>query len=106
MFVGYKALAAASVAFFLIAIGQARAADTYNIDPVHSSVSFQADHAGVSRVHGRFNKVSGSITIDKEDPSKSSFELNFSMPAPLPPIFGLSTTGNPTASAASNACAG
>jgi len=51
------------------------AADTYTVDPVHTSVTFQADHAGVSRVHGRFNKVSGSFTIDKEDPSKSSFEL-------------------------------
>ena len=55
--------------------GLVRAAETYTIDPMHSSVSFQADHAGVSRVHGRFNQVSGSFTIDKDDPSKSSFEL-------------------------------
>jgi polyisoprenoid-binding protein YceI len=61
----------------LLGLGQyqARAADTYTIDPVHSSVSFQADHLGVSRVHGRFNNLSGSFTIDKEDPAKSSFEL-------------------------------
>jgi polyisoprenoid-binding protein YceI len=70
-----KALAAACAALLLIALAELQAAETYTIDPVHSSVSFQADHAGISRVHGRFDQVSGSFTIDKEDPSKSSFEL-------------------------------
>jgi polyisoprenoid-binding protein YceI len=51
------------------------AADTYTIDPVHSSVSFQAQHAGISYVHGRFNDVAGEFTIDKDDPSKSSVTL-------------------------------
>jgi polyisoprenoid-binding protein YceI len=78
MVAGYRTfVAAASLACMLLVLGEARvqAADTYTIDPVHSSVSFQADHAGISRVHGRFDQISGSFTIDKEDPSKSSFEL-------------------------------
>lgn len=53
----------------------ARAADTYTVDPVHSSISFMISHAGISDIHGRFNDFSGKITIDKADPAKSSFAL-------------------------------
>jgi polyisoprenoid-binding protein YceI len=52
-----------------------RAADTYTVDPVHSSISFMIEHAGVSNIHGRFNDFSGTVTIDTADPSKSSFAL-------------------------------
>jgi polyisoprenoid-binding protein YceI len=48
----------------------------YDVDPVHSSVSFKAQHMGISWVHGRFNTFSGTINFDKADPTKSSFELS------------------------------
>ncbi len=54
----------------------ARAGDTYTVDPVHSSISFMISHAGISNIHGRFNKFSGKITIDTADPDKSSFALS------------------------------
>ncbi len=54
----------------------ARAADTYTVDPVHSSISFMISHAGISNIHGRFNDFSGKITIDKADPARSSFALS------------------------------
>lgn len=54
----------------------ARAADSYAVDPVHSSVSFGISHAGISDIHGRFNDFSGTFVIDKEDPNKSSFTLD------------------------------
>jgi polyisoprenoid-binding protein YceI len=54
----------------------ARAADTYAVDPVHSSVSFKIAHAGISYIHGRFDDVSGTFVIDKDDPTKSSFALS------------------------------
>jgi polyisoprenoid-binding protein YceI len=53
----------------------ARGADTYTVDPVHSSISFMISHVGISNIHGRFNEFSGKITIDHADPSKSSFTL-------------------------------
>ena len=53
-----------------------RAAETYSVDPVHSSVSFGISHAGISDIHGRFNDFSGKFVINKDDPSKSSFELD------------------------------
>jgi polyisoprenoid-binding protein YceI len=53
----------------------ARGAETYTIDPVHSSISFMISHVGISNIHGRFNDFSGKITIDESDPSKSSFSV-------------------------------
>jgi polyisoprenoid-binding protein YceI len=54
----------------------ARGADTYTVDPVHSSISFMISHVGISNIHGRFNAFSGKITIDRADPTKSSFALS------------------------------
>jgi len=53
-----------------------QAADVYAYDGVHSSVSFKARHLGLSWIHGRFNEVDGQFTIDRDDPSKSSFTLS------------------------------
>ena len=51
-------------------------ADDYTFDPLHSSVSFKVRHLDISWVHGRFNDITGSFTIDKNDPTKSKFELS------------------------------
>lgn len=69
---------AAALAFFCSAAfgSSVRAADTYVVDPVHSSISFMIEHQGISKIHGRFNDFSGKFTIDRDDPSKSSFALS------------------------------
>jgi polyisoprenoid-binding protein YceI len=59
----------------LFSIAPASAADTYAVDPLHTSVTFKIQHLGISWVHGRFNEMSGSITVDRDDPTKSSFTL-------------------------------
>lgn len=51
------------------------AADEYDYDLVHSSVSFKARHLDISWIHGRFNKVSGKFSLDRQDPSQSTFAL-------------------------------
>ena len=39
---------------------------TYRIDPEHTFPSFEADHlGGLSTWRGKFNKTSGSVTLDK-----------------------------------------
>jgi len=53
----------------------ASAADEYEYDLVHSSVSFKARHLDISWIHGRFNKVAGKFSLDRDDPSKSTFRL-------------------------------
>jgi polyisoprenoid-binding protein YceI len=42
----------------------AQGADTYNIDPVHSYVGFSISHLVISSVKGKFNEVTGSVTLE------------------------------------------
>ena len=64
------------LAITLGSLGMAvQAADTFKIDPVHSSIIFSVKHFGASNFYGRFNDVKGTIVLDNADPSKSSIEL-------------------------------
>ena len=60
---------------FLGSLAPVRAAESYAVDPVHSSVVFKIRHAGISWLHGRFDDVSGDFVIDKQDPANTSFSL-------------------------------
>lgn len=62
-------------AFVAGVIATSRAADEYQYDQVHSSIGFKARHLDVSWIHGRFNEAEGKFVIDRQDPSKSTFEL-------------------------------
>lgn len=64
------ALSALTAAF---AVAASAAVETYSIDPVHSSVGFHIRHF-VSKVPGKFNKFSGTITVDRDNLEKSSAE--------------------------------
>jgi polyisoprenoid-binding protein YceI len=39
---------------------------TYVVDPSHTYPSFAADHMGLSVWRGKFNRTSGSVTLDRE----------------------------------------
>ena len=56
--------------------GPGRAADDYTVDTAHSGVTFKISHLGLAWIYGRFNDYSGSFSIDPDDASKCSFELN------------------------------
>src|SRR5947209_14950172 len=75
----YKRLLGPVLAFlFVAAVGAAapaRAADTYAVDPMHSSVYFKISHLGLANVFGRFNEFSGNFTLDPDDAGKCSFEM-------------------------------
>ena len=45
----------------------AGAAD-YDIDTAHSSATFKIGHLGISKVTGRFDKFSGTVSLDPADP--------------------------------------
>lgn len=51
------------------------AADSYVVDPSHTSVIFGISHMGFSYTYGRFNKVAGSYVLDEANPAESSFQL-------------------------------
>jgi len=59
----------------LLALVAPLKAETYKIDPVHSTVIFRIQHLGVSYFNGRINAPSGSINVDESDPSKTSFQV-------------------------------
>lgn len=63
--------------FALLAmIGTAGAAETWNVDNVHSSVVFRIKHNDAAWFFGRFNEKSGSITVDDANPANSSITIN------------------------------
>ena len=47
----------------MIDISQELSTGTWNIDPAHSSVEFVIRHLGLSKVRGRFNSFTGSVTV-------------------------------------------
>jgi len=65
-----------SLVFLLVSCSAALAADTYAIDPVHSSVGFSVQHMVISHVNGTFPDFSGTIVYDEKDPSKCSVTVN------------------------------
>jgi polyisoprenoid-binding protein YceI len=60
---------------FIAASAPARAADNYQVDPIHSVIVFRIKHFDVGMFYGRFNTPQGTVTFDSQDPSKSSFQL-------------------------------
>ena len=53
------------IALLATATSAAFAADTYTIDPGHTYPSFEADHMGLSIWRGKFDKTSGTVTLDR-----------------------------------------
>src|SRR6266404_9484530 len=47
---------------------------TWNIDPAHSVAEFKVKHMMISNVKGQFAKVTGALTLDETDLTKSSVE--------------------------------
>jgi len=58
------ATALVTIGCLSLSISCSSAADTYNIDPAHSSVGFSIAHMVINTVHGRFDEFSGSIVLD------------------------------------------
>ena len=49
---------------------------TWDIDPVHSTVEFKVKHMMIANVRGHFSKVSGVLTRDESDVTKSTVEAS------------------------------
>ena len=53
-------------------------AGTWSIDPVHSEVGFSVRHMMVSKVRGRFTKVTGTV-VTAENPQDSTVDVEIDM---------------------------
>ena len=42
------------------------AADTYKIDPAHTTVTFSVRHIGINSVKGKFKEFDGALVLDGE----------------------------------------
>jgi polyisoprenoid-binding protein YceI len=49
-------------------------ADTWRIDPAHTSVEFTIRHMMISNVKGQFHKTSGTITVNGDDPGSAKID--------------------------------
>ena len=59
----------------------ANAAETYKLDPGHSTVIWDAVHFGFSKPHGLFPMVNGTLTLDEKTPVNSKVEATISTAA-------------------------
>jgi polyisoprenoid-binding protein YceI len=64
-----------AVALLALAAAPSAFAAKYNVDQSHSSANFVVRHLMVSKVHGRFKTLSGTIDFDEKAPEKTSIEL-------------------------------
>lgn len=74
----FHRLAVAGLVLAVTGMGWAVAAGTansYAVDPAHTSATFRIEHMGISWVSGRFNEASGQCAIDKADAANCSFEI-------------------------------
>src|SRR5262249_4437518 len=70
--------------FLVFALGvlgsiPAFAADTYDVDPVHSTVLFSAQHFNAGLFFGQFDNTTGSIVVD--DANLANAKINVSVDA-------------------------
>ena len=49
---------------------------TYAIDPAHTRVIWKVNHFGLSNFTAQFNKVSGTLTLDADNPADSALVAN------------------------------
>jgi polyisoprenoid-binding protein YceI len=59
----------------LLGLAQSGAAQTFQIDPVHSYVNFRVKHMNAGYSYGRFNQFSGSFVIDEKNLARSSVQF-------------------------------
>jgi polyisoprenoid-binding protein YceI len=57
-------------------LNPAIAAETYELDPAHTSVVFRVKHLGVAYVYGRFNGPGGRFVFDDNSPENSSIVIH------------------------------
>lgn len=53
----------------------ATAADTYRVDPAHSTAIFRIKHLNASYNYGRFNDIEGTFTLDDGNPAACQIDI-------------------------------
>ena len=61
-----------SIAAVLMLGSFAHAADTYKVDPLHTSVSFSVRHLGINSVKGQFKEFEGALKLEGDTLKEAS----------------------------------
>jgi polyisoprenoid-binding protein YceI len=69
----------AMIAAFVLAGSLSARADTYQVDPVHSTAVFRIHHFNAGYVWGLIGGPTGTFTYDAADPTKLSFTVSVSL---------------------------
>lgn len=59
----------------ILTIPAAAATSTWQIDPAHTAAGFAVKHLMISTVRGQFKGITGTVTWDDQDVSKSSVDV-------------------------------
>jgi polyisoprenoid-binding protein YceI len=62
----------ATIAATLLLGSFAHAAETYKVDPLHTSVSFSVRHLGINNVKGKFKEFEGALMLEGDTLKKAS----------------------------------
>jgi len=71
----YVASLSALVTTLALAAPALAAAESYKVDPIHSTSVFRLKHANTAWFWGRFNEPGGSFSLDAADVTKSTFTI-------------------------------
>lgn len=71
----FRGLLVCSALVLLAGSPSVPAAETFTIDPVHSSLLFRVKHFNVGYIYGRFNRFSGSFSFDEKTPADCKLEM-------------------------------
>ncbi|HEV2136482.1 MAG TPA: YceI family protein [Terracidiphilus sp.] len=52
---------------------------TWKIDPAHSVAEFKVKHMMIANVKGKFSGITGTMTLDEADPTRSTIEASIPM---------------------------
>jgi polyisoprenoid-binding protein YceI len=64
----------AVVIAMIVALPVLACADTWQIDPMHTSVEFTVRHMMISNIKGVFEKTSGTVTVEGSDPTSAKID--------------------------------
>jgi len=63
------------IAGLLMLSSTAEAADSYTLDPMHTSVTWTINHFGFSNPWGKFSMIDGTLTLDEQNPQNSQVSV-------------------------------
>jgi len=67
------------IALLLTPIATASQAETYTLDPMHTTVNWSINHFGFSNPSGKFSQVEGTLVLDEAKPENSKVNVTIAI---------------------------